>query len=211
MQDIQHFIWDFDGTLFDTYPVIIENVRLALKDHGHDCQPAEAMRLMLDTIRTALDHYAQHYGLDRQGLEDAYYVYHRKANEALQAKPISGVPEVLEKICASGRHNYIFTHRKCDETLAYLKKYGLDGYFREIVGPESPVFAWKPAPDALLYLVEKYKMNPENTVMVGDRECDLGSGRNAGVKVAHLMCALAPEQLVCDWEMGNMEQMLALL
>ena len=30
MRNIQHFIWDFDGTLFDTYPVIIGDLRKAL-------------------------------------------------------------------------------------------------------------------------------------------------------------------------------------
>jgi len=30
MRDVEHFFWDFDGTLFDTYPVIIENLQLAL-------------------------------------------------------------------------------------------------------------------------------------------------------------------------------------
>ena len=30
MHRLVHFIWDFDGTLFDTYPVIIEDLRGAL-------------------------------------------------------------------------------------------------------------------------------------------------------------------------------------
>ena len=47
--------------------------------------------------------------------------------------------------------------------------------------------------------------------MVGDREIDLGSGRNAGVRTAHLVCALAPEELACDWRLHSFAQMLALL
>jgi phosphoglycolate phosphatase-like HAD superfamily hydrolase len=49
MQQIRHFIWDFDGTLFDTYPVIIKNLRSALAEYGRDCDPVDAMRRMAST------------------------------------------------------------------------------------------------------------------------------------------------------------------
>lgn len=211
MRNIRHFIWDFDGTLFDTYPVIIENLRLALNEFGCDCDPVQAMRLMLDTISTARSCYADQYGIDREALAAAYNRYHREATALLRAKPISGVQEVLEHIRVTGRHNYIFTHRECDETVMYLKKYGLDDYFRDIIGPNSPHFAVKPAPDAVLHLMEKYGMAPDETVMVGDRDCDLGSGRNAGIGAAHLVCAVAPEKLVCDWRLTDFSEMLTLL
>ena len=133
-----------------------------------------------------------------------------QATAALEAPPMPGVAQVLRTICAGGRHNYIFTHRRVSETSAYLQKNDLDGCFREIVAPENG-FAGKPAPDAVLYLMQKYHMAPAETVMVGDREIDLGSGRNAGVRTAHLVCALAPEELACDWRLHSFAQMLALL
>lgn len=211
MHSIQHFIWDFDGTLFDTYPVIIDNLRRALAEYGNDCDATDAMRRMLDTIPAARNHYADAYGIPREELAEAYNRYHAQANAELAARPFAGVETVLARICETGRHNYIFTHRKVWETELYLKKYGLEGYFREVVGPESPGFALKPAPGAVLYLMDKYGMQKADTVMVGDRECDLGSGRNAGAKAAHLVCAVAPEQLVCDWQLHDYGEMLALL
>lgn len=211
MKHIQHFIWDFDGTLFDTYPVIIENLNLALAEFGHSCDPVEAMGLMLNCIPVAQSFYADKFGLERQALVDAYDRYHRKANRELRAAPMAGIREVLEAIRASGRHSYIFTHRKRSETLLYLEKYGLTSFFRDIIGPEDPGFAVKPAPGAVLYLMEKYGMTPEETVMVGDRECDLGSGRNAGIHAAHLVCAAVPEQLSCTWRFESFEQMAQML
>lgn len=210
MRGIRHFIWDFDGTLFDTYPIIIQNLQAALAAYGHSAPTAEIMRYMLDTIPAARDHYADCFGIPRAALADAYAVHHRQATAALEAPPMPGVAQVLRTICAGGRHNYIFTHRRVSETSAYLEKNDLDGCFREIVAPENG-FAGKPAPDAVLYLMQKYHMAPAETVMVGDREIDLGSGRNAGVRTAHLVCALAPEQLACDWRLHNFAEMLALL
>ena len=208
MKNIRHFIWDFDGTLFDTYPVIIEDLDLALREFGHGCEFPETMKLMLVNLGHAQKFYAEKFGISRDAVAAGYERYHEIANRELRAEPMAGVREVLGAICASGRHNYIFSHRKPEETAAYLEKYQLSGYFTHVIGPGSAGFAVKPAPDAVLYLMERYAMAAEETVMVGDRECDLGSARNAGIRTAHLVCAVAPEDLVCDWRFESFGQML---
>lgn len=211
MQHIRHFIWDFDGTLFDTYPIIIQNLRSALAQYGRDCDPVDCMRRMLVNIPAARNHYADTYGIDREALAEAYGVFHKQANADLAAPPMAGAREVLQRICDTGRHNYIFTHRRVWETRLYLEKYGLAEYFEDLVGPETEGFAPKPAPDAVLLLMDKYGMTAADTVMIGDRDCDLGSGRNAGVGAVHLLCPVAPEELVCDWKLPELTAMLPLL
>ena len=59
--------------------------------------------------------------------------------------------------------------------------------------------------------MKKHGMAAGETVMIGDRDCDLGSGRNAGVGAVHLVCAAAPEELICDWKLRNFDEMLTLL
>ena len=212
LKNIRHFIWDFDGTLFDTYPAIIQDLRFALQKYGYDCDPLEAIRHMIETtIGQTRDHYADKYGIAREVLAETYEAFGAKTMALLQAEPFAGAQEVLERICTAGRYNYIFTNRKGSEALLYLKKYGLDGYFRDIIGSESPNFAKKPAPDAVLYLLEKHNICPDAAVMVGDRDCDLGSGRNAGIRTAHFVCADAPETLNCDWRLENFHEMLTML
>ena len=211
MRQIQHFIWDFDGTLFDSYPIIIGTLRATLQDFGHDCEPTEAMRLMLQNIGVAQNHYADKFGIPREELLKVYAGHHEARNSQLSATPIEDVEKVLSKICETGRKNYIFTHRKCSTTAQYLEKYGLSQYFTEIVGPEAPNFAYKPAPDSLLYLMDKYGMTAEDAVMVGDRDCDLGSARNAGIGTVHFVCAAVPETLSCDFRFENYQKMLAIL
>ena len=211
MKKIRHFIWDFDGTLFDTYPVIIGDLQDALKEYGRDLDPVKTMERMLINIPAARDYYADLYGIDRQALDAAYQRHHRLSVETMKSAPMADVERVLAAICDSGRYNYIFTHRKVAETHLYLEKYGLAKYFREVVGPETPCFAWKPAPDAVLYLMERYGMHKEDAVMIGDRDCDLASGRNAGVGSVHLICPIWPETLNCDWRLENFRQMLEIL
>lgn len=208
---VRHFIWDFDGTLFDTYPTIIDILRCALQEYGYDCDGVEAMNLMLDTIGFARDHYADKYGIDREALKETYFHYHHKLIPQLRSLPFAGAKEVLERICESGRYNYIYTHRISTETFAYLKKHGLDGYFREVVCPDSPSFAPKPEPGAILYLKEKYGMTGDNAVMIGDRDCDLESARRAGVGTVHKLCAVAPQTLECDWRFDSFHELVNLI
>lgn len=209
MGHIRHFIWDFDGTVADTYPAIIQSLRDALREFGHDCDPVEAMGLMLQDIPTAHAYYAGQFGLDREELNRTHQKH--QALRLRHVPPMEGIREVLAHICATGRHNYIFTNHSAGQTLARLKKYGLDRYFREIVGEESPCFAYKPAPDAVLYLMDKYEMSGHDTAMIGDRECDLRCAHNAGIAGAHYVCDLVPQALPCHWRVESYRQMLALL
>ena len=211
LRGIKHFFWDFDGTLWDTYPVIIEDLRLSLKEFGFDCDPVEAMHLMLDTIPAARNHYADRFGIPRDALAAAYGRYHALSVRELHSEPFDDLPEVLEQIQSIGGNSYIFTNRKASETCAYLEKYGLSRYFRAVMGSESQGFAYKPSPNALFHLMDMYGIETSEAVMIGDRECDLESGRAAGMHTAHYVCSLAPEMLRCDWRIRSFSEMLALL
>jgi phosphoglycolate phosphatase-like HAD superfamily hydrolase len=211
MAGLRHFFWDFDGTLFDTYPLVIEDLRRSLQEYGFDCDPEDAMRRMLDAIRTTRDYYADQFGIDREALHASFNRHRRIEFQNLAAKPFPEVEAVLKQICAMNGQNYIFTHSKAENILAYLVKYGLDGYFTDVLGEESPGFALKPSPDSLFYLMDKYGIDPAQAVMIGDRDRDLGSGRAAGIRIAHFVCAAIPEELSCDWRFESFSEMLALL
>ena len=77
MENIRHFIWDFDGTLFDTYPMIVGNLRKALNEFGYDCDFTEAMGLMLVNIDNAIRYYAGQFAIDREALLDVYHELNR--------------------------------------------------------------------------------------------------------------------------------------
>ncbi len=211
MNNIRHFIWDFDGTLFNTYPTIIHCVQLALADFGHTADSTEMMELMLDNIPFAIHHYADLFGIEYDTLHTKYVEHRKPYLESLAAPPMPDVVAVLKKITDTGRNNYIFTHRKPEETANYLCHWSIDGFFCDMVAPGTEGFAVKPAPDAVNYLSAKYNMQPEETVMLGDREVDLGSGRNGGILTAHIVCAAVPQTLHCDWRFESFQQMLALL
>lgn len=193
-----HFIWDFDGTLFDTYPAMAGSLFETLRLHGCDAPYEEVYSVMKQSVSYAFDFYAARMEWSRE-IEDEY-ASRRKAIEADVCMPFPGVTELLRAIVENGGKNYIYTHRGA--TLwPMLEKHGIKDLFVECVTSENG-FARKPAPDGLNYLVEKYAMAPDKTVMIGDRELDILSGKNAGIKTC-AYCDGTGEEIVCADNMAR--------
>ena len=43
-------------------------------------------------------------------------------------------------------------------------------------------FARKPSPEAAIYLLDKYQLNPDNTYYIGDRTLDVEFTQNSGIQ-----------------------------
>ena len=207
MQSIKHFIWDFDGTLMDTYPNIIRYLRLALQECGCDAPDDEILEKMMETIPFAIRFYSDQFNIP--DLRERYREkYKQESTDPVAVFPY--IPEVLRAIRTMGGHNYIFTNRG-DSIYPMLEKAGILDEFEEIVTAASPNFVVKPAPDVILYLMEKYGGTTEDTVMVGDRGCDLDSGYRAGCKTCHLLTPAVPQYPKCDFRVKDFSEMLTYL
>ena len=211
IRSIKHFIWDFDGTLFDTYPIIISQIQTVLAQFGHTMDATALMEQLLNTVGAALLYCSERFSLDHTRLSDAYNELHSKSSLLPIAPPMASVEAVLAAVQARGGKNLIFTHRELGSTKAYLEKYNLSHYFSDIVAPDTPGFAWKPAPDAIEYLLRTHGLDPNEVAMVGDREIDLLSGRNAGVYCIHYLCKDVPQTLQCHWQFSNFADLAAAL
>ena len=60
---IRDIIWDFDGTLFDTYPESVNSFRRALKDNGIEEINENILKYIKVSEGCAVMHFKQLYGL----------------------------------------------------------------------------------------------------------------------------------------------------
>jgi len=97
-----------------------------------------------------------------------------------QVVPFPYVKEALEHLIARGSRHYLFTHSNYHMSVDYMSDFGIDKLFSGFVTADMN-FPIKPAPDGILYILSEYSLDPNETVMVGDREIDILSGKNAGV------------------------------
>lgn len=174
---MREFIWDFDGTLMDTYPAMVAAFQRAVQNLGGDLSSTEIYEMMRQaSVGFAYREVADRFGWDWQDLRAGYQQY----EPVLQApKAFDGAATVLARIKAVGGHNYLMTHRN-RQALDYLAQAKLKDYFDDFVTAEQP-FARKPDPAALDYLLDKHAVDRREAVMVGDRNLDIDAGHNAHI------------------------------
>ncbi|WP_414841619.1 HAD-IA family hydrolase [Enterococcus saccharolyticus] len=197
----EEYIWDFDGTLYDSYPVILDGFMATLNDYGIQADRREIYQILKEKSSASV---AEKYQLDFDEFTKVY-----KKHEANDPRiPISypGTKEVLAAIVANGKKNYILTHRLVESTQELLEREGMLHLVEEIVGPENN-FPRKPNPAALNYLVDKYQMNPNKTVMIGDRTMDVDAGKNAGVQSIFYDLEELLEDVAADYTVRSVEEM----
>ena len=172
---MQNYIWDFDGMLFDSYPHITSAFLKTLAQFGKDADYDEAKSLLEITFATAFERY------DVTDEERAVFREHEHNYELKPiAVPFENTYKVLEELFNSGKKHFLYTHRGFESSQYYLKKYDMAKFFTAFVD-SSMNFASKPAPDAVNYICDTYNLDRSETVMIGDREIDVLSGKNAGV------------------------------
>ncbi len=174
----QHFIWDFDGTLFNSYPHMARAFQMALRDFSIEESCEDILKQMKISVTTALNFYKEKYGIGDE-LGERYSKYERERDKSLMV-PYPNAAEVCRKICERGGFNYLYSHRD-RAARDYLRQFDMEKYFRDFITSDDQ-FPSKPAPDAILYLVDKYDMDKKTVLMIGDRDIDILAGHNAGVE-----------------------------
>ncbi|MFH0373765.1 HAD-IA family hydrolase [Streptococcus sp. P25B114] len=172
------FIWDLDGTLLDSYEAILAGIQETYEQYKLPFDREEVRKFILRySVKDLLVRDAQKYGKDLVQLNQARANSLREKNTAIQL--MEGAREVLEWTVQEGIQNFIYTH-KSDNAFQVLEDLGVDHYFTEILTSDSG-FARKPAPEALLYLIEKYDLDKSTTYYVGDRLLDVETALAAGI------------------------------
>lgn len=177
------FIWDFDGTLADSYEAIMEALELLYDkyDFSFD-KPWVADFIIKESTGQLLDNLASQHELSRQELKDFFSEEQEKRDHMITL--MSGAKAVLEKTFEAGFQHFIYTHKGAT-TEAVLKNLEIDRYFTEILTSVNG-FERKPHPEGVDYLVEKYGLDKANTYYIGDRSLDVKVAENAGIKSINL-------------------------
>lgn len=171
-------IWDLDGTLFDSYSVIVESIYLTFQESGIPLTKEQIKEYALRSSSSALFYeVADERGIAAEALFERYRHFSRA--KYLQIEPMVGAMQTLEALHSRGVCQYVYTHRG-RTTLPVLDHLGMTGYFHEILTSESG-FARKPDPEALDYLIHTHGLNRTCTYYVGDRPLDMACANNAGI------------------------------
>ena len=176
MHTYKHYIWDFDGTLFDSYPHSARALYETMRHYGLEGDPEAVQRAMQLSFATAI----KMSGLNPEQLQ----LFHRLRGDDAFPPPIVPFPHaeaVLSALSRRGARHFLYTHSNHRMSVRFIERYGLDPYFTGYVTADSPGFVPKPDPGAILYILNTWSVDPTRAVMVGDREIDMRCARDAGV------------------------------
>jgi len=175
---IKGILFDFDGTLVDTNPLILRTLRETFAALLPDQVMTE--QEILDCIGPTLDETGRKYFPDNP---DSFITHYRKLNLAYHDDMIEiypGVIEMLEELQHRGLRLAIVSSKKRDVVLRGLQLMNLEHYFDFILGGDE-VTNPKPHHEPIEVALEALGLQPEEAMMVGDNSHDIHSAQNAGV------------------------------
>ena len=173
------FIWDLDGTLLDSYPAVVPALQDTCARHGvhYDTDYIRDFVVRI-SVTEFMYRAAEKIGMDGTELMAEYS---RTCDRWFdRIRPMPHAPEVLRTLHYAGCPGFVYTHRN-DSVFGILENTGLAPFFTEVLSSQSG-FPRKPDPAAILYFLEKYRLDPDRTWYVGDRDIDMEAARNAGIR-----------------------------
>lgn len=179
MGKLRHLFWDFDGTLYDSYPLVINAFCKTLSelDLSECLREEEMLPLLKVSVYHAACRCAERSSVSAERIMTVFRKWHAQERDFT---PYAGMKECLIKLHEAGFKHYLYTHRDAS-AIEQLKQDGLWPLFSDAV-LRTDGFADKPAPDALLAMIKRNSLVPDECAMIGDRDIDILAGHNAGMQ-----------------------------
>ncbi|MBE5108309.1 HAD-IA family hydrolase [Bacillus thuringiensis] len=176
-----NILWDFDGTLFDTYPAYTMMFSEVLGDTVDKQEIYEKLKI-------SYSHAIHYYNISCVQEEKIKIL--KKKFTPKDMKPFAGVEEVLK----FADKNVIMTHKHRAGVMEILKYYGWDKYFVDMVTIDDG-FPRKPHSLAYDHLHKKHNID----LAIGDRELDLLPAKELGIST----CMFQGNCNVADYSLSH--------
>ena len=180
-------VFDFDGTLVNSYPLIEAAFAHVIRTHKLDAGAGELFR---QSRGLPLPQQMQ---LVAPDMWEELVATYRSVDATLgHAQVFRGIPTLIHKLHRAGAPMGVVSCKRRALVEAELEASGLRAYFGVDIGYED-VTPPKPAPDPLIAAIARLGLRRINTVYVGDSTVDLETGRAARVRTVLAAWGLTPE------------------
>ncbi len=184
------YLFDADGTLFDTTELICQCYFNTAKVAGiANLDKENVLRTIGMTLRDQME---IHFG----PLTEERFRYLRGIHMDYQLsiykkylKLFCGVYESLKYLTERGRRCAVVTSRMRSSLDIYLKETGIFSFFEHFITPEL-TSRHKPDPQPALKALELLQCTPEESLFIGDSTFDIECGHSAGMATAFVRWSL---------------------
>ena len=188
-------LFDFDGTLVNTTPLILHSFRATWQRHfGFTLEDSAYINTFGTLLHTALQQLTQRSIDDGRvapvddlsALADELLRSYREFNWARHdemVEPFAGIQEMLVELKARGCRLGIVSSKIRAGVERGLELFALREYFDDIIAADD-VTRHKPHPEPLWRALERFAATPDEALYVGDSIHDIAAGRAASIATA---------------------------
>ena len=171
-------LFDLDGTLLDTYRLILESFRHATGEVLGHALPDETLMAkvgmpLVEEVKDFSDDPAVQADLVR-----AFRAYNERTHDRLVGV-FPGVSDMLEALAGAGIRMGVVTSKRGALARRGLEVCGIGRFFEFALGSDEYA-GHKPDPEPILAGCERLGFNPASCVYVGDSPFDIAAGNAAG-------------------------------
>ncbi len=208
-------IFDFDGTLVDSAPGIVDVMREVCVEYKFSDKTLELWSHLIGVplVRQVEILFPDH-GQDffEEVAKRYREIYDLKAIEI--CPPFAGLEEMLRNLADANILITIASSKRRHLIDTVLEYHGLTKYFSLIVGAEE-VTRHKPEPESVLLTLAKLNVAAQDAVVIGDSSYDLDMARNAGVDAIGVTTGIHTRELLAKseprWVVEGLSEVLPLI
>jgi len=179
LQKISLFVYDFDGTLVDTFADIANSVNLALAEMNIQSLSRETIRRNIGSgVVNLMSRSLEGSGCDDVEMAVSFFQKHYNNHLLDQTKLYPNGREVVEHF--SKKKNAILSNKPISFVEKILTELNFLSLFDSVLGGDS-LSERKPNPMGLQLLMTNLNCPVKEVLMIGDSAIDIETGKNAGV------------------------------
>ncbi len=188
--DINGVLFDLDGTLIDTYDLLVHTFRYATRAVLGERIPDEALMAKVgQPLVVQMWDFT-----DDEAVHDELVRVYRERNDQVHDELIKGFPgteSMLSSLKEAGLPLGVVTSKRHAAAVRGLRRFGLEGYFDFVIGSDD----WpshKPDPGPVKHGCDLIGLDPSTCLYVGDSPFDMRAGNGAGCATAAALWGMFP-------------------
>jgi len=174
---VRALIFDFDGTIANSMPAIIEMINSLANEFRYKKLRKEDMQQKGRSLNSILAH---DLGVSKFRLPFFLLKLRRKMKEAIvNVRPVPNMKEVTISLYKKNYSLYILTYNRVDNVQRFLENNEMEVFDK--IYSSSPYLLGKAR--TIKKLLKEQKITPEEVLYIGDDINDIKAAKKAGVKI----------------------------